>query len=266
MLLLAGLVPAAGPAFAQGAPVQLGPGAPVRSGATPSTPPGGTPPSVPVPMARPSFGSGATAVPSANAAPARPTVTSAKNNASFTPIEPALAVQKANATFNAITTMSADFTQTGIDGNKTDGRLVIQKPGKMNFSYAPPVTLEVVADGSTVAIRDRKTLKQDLYLIGQTPLKFLLKDRVDISRDTKVIDVRSDPEITSVFIEDKTTLGGSSKIRLNFATQTFALKEWIITDPQGYDTSIQLTNVSYGDRVDSGLFRINQERILNTDR
>ena len=59
----------------------------------------------------------------------------------------------------------------------------------MRFEYAPPATLEIVADGLSVAVHDRKTATKDIYFISQTPLKFLLlKDQVDLSRDVKIID------------------------------------------------------------------------------
>jgi hypothetical protein len=37
-----------------------------------------------------------------------------------------------------------------------------------------------------VAVHDRKTATKDIYFISQTPLKFLLKDQVDLCRDIQV--------------------------------------------------------------------------------
>ena len=60
----------------------------------------------------------------------------------------------------------------------TDGTLYVQRPGRLRFEYARPATLEIIADGTSVAVRDRKLATQDVYFIGQTPLKFLLKERI----------------------------------------------------------------------------------------
>jgi outer membrane lipoprotein-sorting protein len=171
------------------------------------------------------------------------------------------AIERANAYFNSADTMVADFTQTGADGRRSQGKLYVQRPGKMRFEYAAPATLEVVADGTSVAVRDRKLNTQDLYLIGQTPLKFLLKRQIDIARDTRVQKVASEGGNIAIYIIDKATMGGTSKIKLVFDSG-FTLKQWLVTDPQGYDTRVALHNVDLARKPDSSLFRINQERML----
>ena len=152
-------------------------------------------------------------------------------------------VAKANQYFNDDATMIANFTQIGGDGRRTDGKLLIEKPGRMRFAYAPPATLEIVADGSSVAVIDRKLHTQDLYFIGQTPLKFLLSDHIDLATDTKITGVSGDGDTASIDIEDKATFGGTSKIRLTFGVQPFALKQWTVVDPQGYETLVSLSDV-----------------------
>lgn len=175
-------------------------------------------------------------------------------------IDPATAVAKANAYFNANTSMMADFVQLGADGKRTDGQLFVQRPGKLRFEYARPATLEIIADGTSVAVRDRKLATQDVYFIGQTPLKFLLKERIDLARDTKILDVKSDDKSVSILIEDKATFGGTSRIRLVFDAASFALRQWTVTDPQGFETLVSLSNVDLGHKPDPGLFKINYER------
>lgn len=176
------------------------------------------------------------------------------------------AIQRANAQLSGVSTMIADFVQIAGDGRRSEGKLYVQKPGKMRFEYSRPATLEIVSDGTSVAVRDRKLATQDVYLIGQTPLKFLLRDRIDISRDTKVLDVDSKPNAVMILIEDKATLGGASRIRLVFDPETFALKQWTVSDPQGADTVVSLFNVDTASKPAASLFRINQERMLNTNR
>src|SRR5271155_2700985 len=122
------------------------------------------------------------------------------------------AIAKANAYFNEARVMSADFLQIGPDGTRSEGELYVSRPGKMLFRFAPPQKLEIVADGRSVAVRDQKLGTQDLYFIAQTPLKFLLADRIDIAHDTKVVGVTSDPDAVAITIEDKATIDGSATI------------------------------------------------------
>ncbi len=172
----------------------------------------------------------------------------------------AAAIQKANVWFNANATMVGDFVQIAADGKRTEGKLYVQKPGRLRFQYASPATIDIIADGTSVAIRDRKLATQDLAYLWQTPLKFLLKEKIDISRDTKVMDVSTTPTATTIVIEDKATLGGTSRIKLVFDPQTYVLKQWMVTDPQGYDTLVSLFNLDFRQKPDPELFHINMEK------
>ena len=177
-----------------------------------------------------------------------------------TPMDAATAITRANAYFNTNLTMVADFIQLGADGRRTDGKLFVLRPGKLRFEYAKPATLEIIADGTSVAVRDRRLATQDVYFIGQTPLKFLLKEKIDIARDTKVLEVKADEKSVSILIEDKATFGGTSRIRLVFDAANFSLRQWTVTDPQGFETLVSLTNIDLAQRPDPSRFRINYER------
>jgi outer membrane lipoprotein-sorting protein len=183
----------------------------------------------------------------------------------FVPMDPLVAIQKANDYFNAATTMVGDFVQIGADGKRSEGKIFVQRPGKLRFEYAQPATLEVVADGLSVAVHDRKTATKDVYFISQTPLKFLLKDHVDLTHDVKIVDVTSDPNAVTILVEDKATFGGTSQIKLVFDPAKFTLKQWQVTDPQGYETLISLFNIDLSKKPDPNLFQITQERMLNTN-
>jgi outer membrane lipoprotein-sorting protein len=183
----------------------------------------------------------------------------------FVPMDPLAAIQKANAYFNAATNMTGDFVQIGPDGKRSEGKIFVQRPGKLRFEYAPPATLEIVADGLSVAVHDRKTATKDIYFISQTPLKFLLKDQVDLSRDGKIIDVKSEPGAVTILVEDKATFGGTSQIKLVFDPAKFTLKQWQVTDPQGYETLVSLFNIDLSKKPDPSLFQITQGKLLNTN-
>ena len=175
-------------------------------------------------------------------------------------MDAATAVERANQWFNANPTLVADFVQIGADGKRTHGRLSVLKPGRLRFEYASPATLEIIADGTSVAVRDRRLATQDVYFISQTPLKFLLKEKIDIARDTKILGVTLDPRAIAIMIEDRATFGGTSRINLVFDAQTSALKQWTVIDPQGYETLVTLSNLDVKTRPANDLFRINTDR------
>ncbi|CCJ08675.1 outer-membrane lipoprotein carrier protein LolA [Methylocystis sp. SC2] len=174
------------------------------------------------------------------------------------PLTRAEAVKRANAFFNASPVMTADFVQIGGDGKRSEGRLHVQRAGRVRFEYAQPATMEVVADGAQVAVRDRKLNTQDLYFITQTPLKFLMKDKIDLEKDVTVEDVKIDDSGVTIAIEDKATFGGTSHVRLIFDPKTFKLKQWQVKDPQGYETLISVFNIDQAKVPDPTLFKINK--------
>ncbi|MBN4092965.1 MULTISPECIES: outer-membrane lipoprotein carrier protein LolA [Methylobacterium] len=174
--------------------------------------------------------------------------------------DPAALLAQANAYFNGINTLTGNFVQIGADGRRIGGKLTLVKPGRLRFDYDQPSPLEVVADGTSVAVRDRKLNTQDLYFIAQTPLKFLLREKIDLARDLTVTDVASDPGSVRISLEDRATLGGTSKIQLFFDAEMKTLSQWRITDPQGYVTTVTLSNLQKGKSVDGSLFFINYGR------
>jgi outer membrane lipoprotein-sorting protein len=169
-------------------------------------------------------------------------------------------VERINLYLTTVQTLIGDFVQVGPDGSRTAGKFYLQKPGRMRFEYNSPSPLELIADGRSVAIRDRKLATQDLLLLSQTPLRFLLADRIDLLKEGNLINVQSDDTFITITLEEKQTLGGTHRLMLMFATKDLQLKQWTVTDPQGYDTTVALYNLDTGKKPDPGMFTINYER------
>ncbi len=171
------------------------------------------------------------------------------------------ASQKAQAArvssyLSSLQTLVGNFVQVGPDGSKTKGDFYIQKPGKVRFEYDAPSPIAIIADGSSLAVRDRKLATQDIYPLSQTPLRFLLSDRIDLLKDTNVVSVTADDLYISVTIEEKHALIGTSRLMLMIGAKDGQLKQWTVTDPQGYDTTIAVYNLDASKKVDPGLFKI----------
>jgi outer membrane lipoprotein-sorting protein len=161
---------------------------------------------------------------------------------------------------SSVQTMVGNFVQVGPDGGKTQGTFYIQKPGKVRFEYNPPTPIDIIADGSSVVVRDRNLATQDLYPLSQTPLRYLLADRIDILRDTDVVSVTSDDTFVTVVIEEKQLVVGTSRLMIMFDTKDLALKQWTVTDPQGLDTTVAVFNLDATKKPDPNLFVINYQR------
>jgi outer membrane lipoprotein-sorting protein len=157
---------------------------------------------------------------------------------------------------SSLQTLVGNFVQVGPDGSRTRGDFYIQKPGKVRFEYDAPSPIAIIADGSSVAVRDRKLATQDIYPLSQTPLRYLLSDRIDLLKDTNVVNVTADDVFVSVTIEEKQALIGTSRLMLMIGAKDGQLKQWTVTDPQGYDTTVAVYNLDTSKKVDPGLFKI----------
>lgn len=163
---------------------------------------------------------------------------------------------KVSAYLSSIQTLTGNFVQVGPDGSRSTGDFYIQKPGKVRFQYDPPSTIAVVSDGTTMVVRDRRLATQDVYPLSQTPLRFLLSDRIDLLRDTDLVSVSGDDMYISVLIEEKQPLIGTSRLMLMLGTKDNQLKQWTVTDPQGYDTTVAVSNLSTTKKIDPDIFKI----------
>ena len=167
---------------------------------------------------------------------------------------------KVSAYLSSLQTLVGNFVQVAPDGTKTKGDFYIQKPGKVRFDYDPPNPIDIVADGSSLVVRDRNLATQDVYPLSQTPLRFLLSDRIDLLKDTNVVSVTADDLYISVTIEEKQALIGTSRLMLMIGAKDGQLKQWTVTDPQGYDTTVAVYNLDSSKKIDPSMFKIDFTR------
>lgn len=160
------------------------------------------------------------------------------------------------AYFNRFKMMEGDFIQFGPHGEQSEGVFFISRPGKIRFQYKPPVKLDVISDGKNVSILNTRTMTQDFYPLGKTPLRYLLADNIDLLEKGLVDEVREESDLIAVVIVEKSKLV-SGKLTLVFDRSSYELKQWIVTDAQGLNTSVAVYNVTTGKRSDPDLFKIN---------
>jgi outer membrane lipoprotein-sorting protein len=205
---------------------------------------------VPVPRPNP-FVTASAAAPGGDVATPQPV-------AAAGPVDQATALARINDYFNSFRTMEGEFVQVGPRGEQSEGVFVIQKPGKIRFHYKPPVRLDVISDGDTVAIEDKKAKTQDMYPLSKTPLRYLLANRIDLTSNI-VDEVREEKDLISLVIVEKSKLI-EGKLTLIFDRKSYELRQWVVTDAQGLNTSVAIFNTTTGKRPDPQLFKIYRMR------
>jgi len=78
-------------------------------------------------------------------------------------------------------TLVGNFVQVGRTAARP-GDFYIQKPGKVRFEYDAPSPIAIIADGSSLGCATASLRPRTIYPLSQTPLRFLLSDRIDLLR------------------------------------------------------------------------------------
>ena len=196
------------------------------------------------------------AVPLPRPSPLRTTAPVVTRESQRTPID------RVNAYLSSIQTLVGDFVQIGPDGGRTDGQFYIQKPGKVRFEYNPPTPIDVIADGQTMVVRNHLLATQQPFQLSDTPLRLLLTDRVDLTRNTHIIYLSSSESTITVIVEERRPLIGTYRMKMVFEGRDLQLRQWAITDPQGFETTVSVSNLDTSRKLDPNLFKINYERNL----
>jgi outer membrane lipoprotein-sorting protein len=161
--------------------------------------------------------------------------------------------------FNSFFTAQSGFTQINPNGTLFTGRLFIRRPGRVRFEYDPPEQSLVLAGGGQVAIFDgRSNQGPTQYPLSRTPLSLILAEDVDFSTDSMVVDHFNDDTTTSVVAQDPEH-PEYGNIRLVFTHEPTELRQWIITDDIGRETTVILGEMEVDVQLSSFLFDITAE-------
>ena len=159
---------------------------------------------------------------------------------------------------NDIQTAEGSFTKINADGSVSTGRIYMHRPGRVRFEYQGDDLL-VIAGGQQVAIFDgRSNTRPEQYPLSETPLNLILARNVDLARSGMVIGHTFDGTATRVLAQDpdRPEIG---TIELVFTPDPVELRQWVITDGNGSETTVVLGDFQEGGRLSAGLFNIPQE-------
>lgn len=156
---------------------------------------------------------------------------------------------------NSIHSMKGSFVQIGPEGQIDEGVFYIDKPGRMRFEYHAPNPALVVADGTTVAVQNRKLNTVDYAPLLSTPLNLILSDDLNLKRNTSIASLSREPGELIV-----NARAASSKVNGNltlvFTSPTLELRQWTVVDLQGLSTTVSLRDVQTGVTLDPALFKL----------
>lgn len=160
---------------------------------------------------------------------------------------------------NQLTTAVSDFTQVNSDGSISTGKLYIKRPGRVRFEYVPPDPNLVMAGGGQVAIFDSKSNQPpEQYPLSRTPLSLILAENVNLGQARMVVGHSEDGAATRVRAQDPQHPEYGT-IEMVFTANPVELRQWIITDDAGGQTTVILGELKKGGDLPASLFSVAAE-------
>jgi len=163
----------------------------------------------------------------------------------------------------AISTMTADFTQTDRQGNTMRGVMTLKRPGKIRFDYGKDADFLVISNGKSLYMVDYEVAQVERWPIGNSPLGALFDPQKDVKRFGKMIPT-GNADVFSVEVRDlkKPEFGMINLIfvRNPAAPGGLQLTHWVALDAQNHRTRVQLANQRYGVSVADSTFTFKDPR------
>lgn len=163
-------------------------------------------------------------------------------------------IDRVNAYFNGLGKLKAEFVQTDANNEQKSGDFYFKRPGKVRFDYDRPSRMKIISDGEYLAVENHDLRTSDRYPLEATPFKLLLAEEVNLLRDARILAIDRGENVMILTMEDKSG-ESAGQIRLFFRTDPeLELASWIITDPQGLDTRIDITELERDVELSAKLF------------
>jgi|TARA_B100001094_G_scaffold153996_1_gene149065 outer membrane lipoprotein-sorting protein len=162
-------------------------------------------------------------------------------------------VIKAEKWLNDITSMTADFIQVSSDGGSAEGKIFIKKNHGFRFEYSPPSPLLIVGRGNWVIVQDLIENTSNNYPLYQTPFSRFLSDNVSLSPEGFQTTSKTKNGILELKIISNEENGGF--LQLDFSTNPFQLRRWVIIDQIGTKIVVTLQNHKFDIDLPASTFR-----------
>ena len=159
---------------------------------------------------------------------------------------------------NAMKTGKGEFTQINDDGSISTGTLYIKRPGKVRFEYNAPDSGIVIAGSNTVVIYDKKSNQPaETYPLSKTPLSIILAANVNLGQARMVTGHSYDGTATTVKAQDPEH-PEYGNIELKFTENPIELRQWVINNGSGSQTTVGLGDLQKAVGLSNTLFDVSK--------
>lgn len=169
-------------------------------------------------------------------------------------------IKRVEGYLTGLSTIVADFSQVAANGELSEGKFYLKRPGKMRWEYAPPTPILLVSNGKVITYYDAELDQVNYVPVDDTLAGFLAQDTIVLnSGPTKLTRFSSENGVirATVVQADKADEGS---LTLEFTDAPLQLRQMVITDASGQRTQIQLQNAQFGTALPNSLFTFEDPR------
>ena len=149
----------------------------------------------------------------------------------------------------------ARFEQVTEQDGRSTGTVLLERPGKMRFSYDPPSPLLLVANEGKVVFQDRSIGQVTTIPLDHTPLGLLLRPDPRFSGDVSILGYEQHGSEIELRVT-RTENPGEGEMTLFFSTHPLSLKGWTVLDAQGHRTVVHFSSIQTGISVPETSFTL----------
>jgi outer membrane lipoprotein-sorting protein len=176
------------------------------------------------------------------------------------------AFQKIQNYMNTVNSLKANFTQRSPGGLVAEGKLYLERPGRIRFDYSDETPILVVSDGKTLNLVDEEIEQVTKWPVKDTPLRVLLGNAVDLATYGARVEVAPGgiDDIVALHAVDpeRTELGTITVYFRENGTGALSLVSWAVIDAQGETTVVELSSAETNVKLAKSLWTFEDPRGL----
>ncbi|MFT6332391.1 MAG: outer membrane lipoprotein-sorting protein [Lentimonas sp.] len=162
---------------------------------------------------------------------------------------------------NNIKSLESSFLQETENGEISDGKIYLLKPGKMRIEHTHPTEIVIVVNGNVLTYSDIELEETSHLSTNSTPASFLTRKKFSFSAiDLEITDFDKVEDYTEVEIMKKNKKE-AGKFRLIFRNQPFEFVRMEVKNDLDEVTTIYLTKTEYGKKINKKLFIVKNKNL-----
>lgn len=162
---------------------------------------------------------------------------------------------------NTMTNVVSDFIQISPDGDITNGKFYLSRPGKLRWQYEPPVKIVIVGNGNNLSYYDFELDQISHVNINSTLAGFLTRERIEFTGDVKIVDFTKESNVLSVKLALRKSPEEGS-LTLVLGDNPIVLRKIITSDINGKPTEVTFNNPVFGTEIEDKVFVLPNPRIF----